>query len=52
MTDAALYLGLRDWGTIRLEKLIRQVDLGVHDHERGVTQLCSCEMRVLVQFAG
>ena len=49
MTDAAIYLGLRDWGTIRLEKLIRQVDLGIHDHERGVTQPVRFDIEVLVQ---
>ena len=49
MTDAALHLGLRDWGTIRLEKLIRQVDLGIHDHERGVKQPVRFDIEVLVQ---
>ena len=49
MTDAAMHLGLREWGTIRLEKLIRQVDLGIHDHERGVTQPVQFDIEVLVQ---
>ena len=49
MTDAAIHLGLREWGTIRLEKLIRQVDLGIHDHERGVTQPVQFDIEVLVR---
>tara|TARA_B100001113_G_scaffold187338_1_gene153412 strand:+ start:1256 stop:1660 length:405 start_codon:yes stop_codon:yes gene_type:complete len=49
MTDVALYLGLRDWGTIRLEKLIRQIDVGVHDHEKGITQPVQFDIEVLVQ---
>ena len=38
MTYAASILGLKEWGTIRMEDLTKHIDVGVHDHEKGVTQ--------------
>ena len=33
MTYAASILGLKEWGTIRMEDLTKHIDVGVHDHE-------------------
>ena len=49
MLQAAMMLGLREWGTIRLEALVRQVDIGVHDHEKGKTQPLRFDIEVLVE---
>jgi len=48
MTHAASILGLEEWGTIRMEDLTKHIDIGVHDHEKGVTQPVRFDIEVLV----
>ncbi len=48
MTHAANTLGLMEWGTIRMEDLTKHIDIGVHDHEKGVTQPVRFDIEVLV----
>ena len=51
MTYAAQTLGLTEWGTIRMEDLVKQIDIGVHDHEKGVAQPVRFDIEVLVSQA-
>lgn len=48
MTHAAKIMGLMEWGTIRMEDLTKHIDIGVHDHEKGVTQPVRFDIEVLV----
>ena len=52
MTYAASILGLKEWGTIRMEDLTKHIDVGVHDHEKGVTQPVRFDIEVLVAPSG
>ena len=52
MTHAASILGLKEWGTIRMEDLTKHIDIGVHDHEKGVTQPVRFDIEVLVASHG
>ena len=52
MTHAANILRLMEWGTIRMEGLTKHIDIGVHDHEKGVTQPVRFDIEVLVAPPG